>query len=250
MRAHLHTVTDLGESNAVAGTGPHTVSRLSPCSVIAAPDHSVPNDARSLSSPVPCVGPAASTGTVPRVLSFVVIKRIDPRLPSTWGHWWVEVDGRESYGWWPLPCPLGLRRVITGSRGTLNALGTATEGTATRDPYHGDEPDHSFHPTLVVAKSDDQVRADIRAFAHGYVGGFRWPWWWLRKPAESCRTFQWGLFKAVGLVEEEEYLYTQGPGCPFMYPFRSVKWRVQDIFAAAAARVRPGRLESPPPEAR
>ncbi len=204
----------------------------------AAVDNVVSDDAPSLSPSVPRLGTLASTDVVPRVLPFVAIKRIDARLPSTWGHWWVEVDGRESYGWWPLPCPLGVGRVITGSRGTLNGLGTATAGTPTRDPYHGDEPDHCFHPTLVVAKSDDQVRADIRAFAHGYVGGFRWAWWWLRKPAESCRTFQWALFEAVGLVEEPEYLYTHGPGCPFMYPFRSVKWRAQDILAAAAARVR------------
>ena len=197
-------------------------------------DHAVRDDARSPSSSVPCAGSAASADAVPRVLPFVVIKRIDARLPNTWGHWWVEVDGRESYGWWPQPCPLALHRVIIGSRGTLNGLGTSMEGTETRDPYHGDEPDHCFHPTLVVAKSDDQVRRDIRTFAHAYVGGFRWGWWWLRQPYESCRTFQWGLFEAVGLVEEPEYLYTHGPGCPFMYPFRSVKWRVQDMLAAAA----------------
>ncbi len=167
------------------------------------------------------------------MLPFVVVKRIDPRLPSTWGHWWVEIDGEESYGWWPKPCPLGFWRVITGSRGTLNGLGTKTPGTPTRDPYHGDEPDHSYHPTLVVAKSDDQVCAEIRAFAHSYVGGFRWNWWWLRKPAENCRTFQWGLFRAVGLVERPDYLYTHGPGCPFMYPFRSVKWRIEDALVAA-----------------
>lgn len=174
--------------------------------------------------------------SVPRVLPFVVIKRIDPRFPSTWGHWWIEVDGRESYGWWPVPCPLGLRRTITGSHGTLNGLGARTDGSATRDPYHGDEPDHAFHPTLVAAKSDDQVRADIRAFAQSYAGGWCWQWWWLRNRTQNCRTFQWDLFEAVGLVEEPEYLYTHGPGCPFMYPFRCLKWRVQDFVAAAIAR--------------
>jgi len=186
-------------------------------------------------------------GSVPRVLPFVAIKRIDPRFPSTWGHWWIEVDGRESYGWWPVPCPLGLRRTITGSHGTLNGLGARTDGSPTRDPYHGDEPDHAFHPTLVATKSDDQVRADIRAFAQSYVGGWCWQWWWLRNRTQNCRIFQWDLFEAVGLVEEPEYLYTHGPGCPFMYPFRCLKWRVQDFVAAIArwlARVPRQRVAS------
>ena len=176
------------------------------------------------------------------MLPFVAIKRIDPRLPSTWGHWWVELDDRESYGWWPLPCPLGLRRAFTGARGTLNGLGARTDGTPTRDPHHGEEPDHCFHPTLVVAKSDDEVRADIRAFAGNYVGAWRYQWWWLPKPPQNCRYFQWELFDAVGLVEEPQYLYTHGPGCPFMYPFRSVKWRAQDLAAAIYTRARPARL--------
>jgi hypothetical protein len=45
------------------------------------------------------------------------------------------------------------------------------------------------------------------------------------------------MFTAVGLFEEPEYLYTQGSGCPFMFPLRRVKWRVQDVIAAAVARV-------------
>lgn len=193
---------------------------------------------RALSSPVSYADAHAGGDgeSVPRVLTFLAIKRIDPRLPSTWGHWWIEVDDEESYGWWPLPCPLPWHRVIMGSRGTLNGLGTKTAGTPTRDPYHGEDPDHCFQPTLVAAKSDDQVRREIRAFAHSHVGGFRWQWWWVRKPTQSCRTFQQELFDAVGLVEEPGYLYTHGPGCPFMYPFRSLKWRVQDLAAAVVGK--------------
>lgn len=178
---------------------------------------------------------------VPRVLTFLVVKRIDPRLPNTWGHWWVEVGEEESYGWWPMPCPMGWRGALLGSRGCLNGIGTPDGGTATCDAYHGDDPDHWFHPTLVVAKSDDQVRADIRAFAQSYVGGFRWQWWWLREPAENCRTFQQQLFEAAGLFEEPQYLHTRGAGCPFMYPFRRVKWRALDVLAALAGRLFVGR---------
>ena len=175
---------------------------------------------------------------VPRVLTWAVVKRIDPRMPNTWGHWWIELDGEESYGWWPTPCPMGWRGAIFGSRGCLNGIDAGTDGTAKRDAYHGDESDHWFHPTLVVAKTDDQLRADIRAFAHGYAGGFRWQWWWLKGPAQNCRTFQDELFEAVGLYEEAEYLYSRGSGCPFMYPFRRARWRIVDAVTDTRARLR------------
>ena len=87
-------------------------------------------------------------------------------------------------------------------------------------------------------KTDDQVRADIRTFATNYVGAWRYQWWWLPKPPQNCRYFQWEMFGAVGLVEEPEYLYTQGPGCPFMYPLRSAKWRLQDTTGAVIRVVR------------
>ena len=180
----------------------------------------------------------------PRVLTWAVVKRIDPRLLNTWGHWWIELSGEESYGWWPSPCPMGWRGALLGSRGCLNGIDGDNDGTLTRDAYHGEEPDHWFHPTLIADKSDDQVRAEIRAFAQSYVGGFRWQWWWLREPPENCRTFQDDMFAAVGLYEEPEYLYTRGSGCPFMYPFRRVKWAIIDGVAGSFARVRswlPGR---------
>ena len=175
---------------------------------------------------------------VPRVLTFAVVKRIDPRLPNTGGHWWIELNGEESYGWWPDPCPMGWRGALLGTGGVLNGTGTTDGGSATRDAYHGDEPDHWFHPTLLADKSDDEVCADIRAFAHSYAGGFRWQWWWLRQPGENCRTFQDELFATVGLREEPDYLYTRGAGCPFMYPFRCVKWRSIDAVADAIAGMR------------
>jgi hypothetical protein len=181
---------------------------------------------------------AGDPAPVPRVLTFAVVKRIDPRLPNTWGHWWIELDGEESYGWWPTPCPMGWRGAFFGSRGCLNGIGTTNGGSATRDAYHGDESDHWFHPTLVVEKSDEQVRADVRAFAHNYVGRFCWRWWWLRGPEQNCRTFQDEMFEAVGLLEEPEYLYSRGPGCPFMYPFRRVKWTIIDRVGLALARAR------------
>lgn len=182
--------------------------------------------------------PAPARRPVPRVVEFAVVKRIDPRLPNTWGHWWIELNGTESYGWWPNPCPMGWRGAILGTGGVLNGIGTTEGASTTRDAYHGDEPDHCFHPTLLAGKTDEQLCADIRAFAHSYRGGFRWQWWWLRQPGENCRTFQDELFAAVGLREEPDFLYTRGAGCPFMYPFRHVKWRSIDAVAHAIARMR------------
>lgn len=206
-------------------------------------------DAAPRDSPPVAADHGLEPPTVPRVLTFAVVKRIDPRLPNTWGHWWIELDGEESYGWWPFPCPMGWHGALLGSRGCLNGIATPAGGTPTRDAYHGDEPDHWFHPTLIVDKSDDDVRAEIRAFAHSYVGGFRWQWWWLRDGAENCRTFQDQMFETVGLFEEPEYLYSRGSGCPFMYPFRRVKWRTFDAVGGVAARVR-GWLAGHGPRAR
>jgi hypothetical protein len=174
----------------------------------------------------------------PRVLTWALVKRIDPRLPNTWGHWWIELGGEESYGWWPTPCPMGWKGAMLGSNGCLNGIGTGNGGTPSRDAYHGEESDHWFHPTLVAEKSDDQVRAEIRAFARNHVGGFCWQWPWLRQRECNCRTFQQEMFAAVGLVEKPQYLYTRGPGCPFMYPFRSVKWRTVDALADTIAWLR------------
>lgn len=148
---------------------------------------------------------------VPRPVSFLVIKRTNPRAGSL-GHWWIEIDGAESYGWWPSRRVLGWLAFIVGTRGALN-------GTRRRpvrrlvDPHHLDEADHAFHPTLVVRKRDLRVRADVRRFAHRYRGDWRWR---AAPSTADCRTFQLRLLDAVGLVEGHANLHTRGGGCPFM----------------------------------
>jgi hypothetical protein len=177
---------------------------------------------------------------VPRVLTFVTIKRNIPRFRDTYGHWWIEVDGLESYGWWADHCPLRIRAILFGSRGMLNGVGgTCPGGTSTTDPRHGEDADFCFHPTLVVPKSEHQVRAEIRAFAHSYRGVWGWPWWWAPKPMTHCHTFQLDLFTAVGLTEGPDLLYTRGPGCPFMYLVRRAGWKLQDAFGLLQ-QLRPG----------
>lgn len=163
-----------------------------------------------------------------RLLTFITVKRINPRFRRTYGHWWIEVDGVESYGWWPSRCPIGLRGLFGELRGTLNGLGVVEGGTTTTDPYHLDEGDHAFHPLLVVPKNDDDVREQVRSFANAYSDVWRWQWWWQSKPTRNCRTFQDDLFAAIGLSEGDDNFYTRGPGCPFMFPLRRIAWAVSD----------------------
>jgi hypothetical protein len=153
----------------------------------------------------------------PRLLPFLVVKRTNPRF-ETFGHWWIEVDGVESYGWWPQRCPLRMRDFLLGGRGALNGLaGSCTGGSSSRDPHHLDTADHEFHPLLTTRKSDRRVRAEIRAFAAAFEGGWRWS----TKPAtDDCRTFQVRMMHTIGLVEPEEHARSRGRGCPFLSLFR------------------------------
>lgn len=173
-----------------------------------------------------------------REINFIVVKRINPRFRRTYGHWWVELDGEESYGWWPSRSPVGVRGLLFGLPGTLNGMGVVEGGSPSHDPYHGDDADHVFHPRLSVDKGDEALRRDIRAFAASYADIWRWQWWWSSKPTRNCRSFQDDLFAAVGLEEDPELLFTRGPGCPFMYPLRQARWRLEDVASALRRALR------------
>ena len=154
----------------------------------------------------------------PRTLQFVTVKRINPRVGDTMGHWWIELDGIESYGWWPARRPVGLRVFLFGSKGTLNGGRVFADGRpSARDPHHLDAATHEFHPRLLVRKSDRQVRAEIRTFAESFDSKWRRS---ARPTTRDCRRFQLALFEAVGL-DDSEHLHTRGRGCPFLGLFRS-----------------------------
>lgn len=157
----------------------------------------------------------------PRSLPWLVAKRYDARLGDTYGHWWVELDGVESYGWWPARRPVTLASFLFGGKGALNG---ARRRPPPRDPHHGDPGHHQFHPVLVVPKSDWRVRRDIRRFARHYRGGWRWS---LRRPSANCRSFQFALFDAAGLAEPADALATRGRGCGFLHPFRVLRCRLR-----------------------
>jgi hypothetical protein len=152
--------------------------------------------------------------SAPRVLPYVRVKRINPRV-GRFGHWWIELDGVESYGWWPHRCPVRPWSLLIGGKGAVNGTaGSSAGGSQSRDPHHLDEAEHDFHPVLTVPKSDRRVRADIRRFASDYTGA---RWRWSTKPeTDDCRTFQVRLMAAVGLVEPEDRLDSRGRGCPFL----------------------------------
>lgn len=154
---------------------------------------------------------------VPRALPWLVAKRYDARIGNTYGHWWVELDGVESYGWWPARRPVTIFSFLFGGRGALNG---ARRRPPSVDPHHGDPGHHRFHPVLVAPKSDWRVRRDVRRFARSFHGGWRWSF---RRPSANCRSFQLALFEAVGLVEPVEALATRGRGCAFLHPFRLLR---------------------------
>jgi len=166
----------------------------------------------------------------PRVLPYVVVKRTDSHVGRTYGHWWVELDGVESYGWWPDRCPVRIRGTLGGCKGTLNGVGgSCGGGSIISDPYHGEPADQWFHPTLVVRKSDRAVRREIRSFALGYSGPWRWSTTAARSP--NCRSFQLELLEAVGL-SDAGHLHTRGRGCPFLVPWRSLGARLRLLQSA------------------
>ncbi len=165
---------------------------------------------------------AADTPVAPRVVRFVTAKRNMPLTGRSYGHWWLELDGEESYGWWPARCPLGIAGIVRGTTGVLNGLEATSGGTPTRDPNHGLLADYAFSPVLVVRRSDADVRAAIRNFASTFTGGWRWS----TRPTMNCRLFQLAMFDAVGLVDGTGNYQSRGVGCPALAPARRVAARV------------------------
>lgn len=159
---------------------------------------------------------------VPRVVDFVNVKRNVPLTGRSYGHWWVELDGVESYGWWPARAPLGLAGIISGTAGTLNGLGVSGSGGQQRDANHGLLADYEFHPVSLTTRTDDEIRDDIRLFASTFAGGWRWS----VRPTMNCRLFQLALMEAAGLVDGTGNYHTRGEGCPALRPGRWLLARI------------------------
>jgi hypothetical protein len=108
------------------------------------------------------------------------------RGDDKYGHWWIEIDGTESYGWWP-KTHVGLRDTFGGTDGELNGQ-TTYHGTPTRDPHHGDDAEEEFHPVVCGddTRTDEEIKNCLRAFARSYSGGWRWTF----GAGQNCHTFQ------------------------------------------------------------
>ena len=165
--------------------------------------------------------PAQSSRPVPRVVDFITVKRNIALAGRSYGHWWIEFDNDESYGWWPSHS-VRLDQLFRGVPGVLNGIGLHSDATATRDPNHGLPADFEFHPVLVEAHTDQQLRDSIRRFAGSFDGGWRWS----TRQSMNCRMFQLAMFDAVGLVDGTGNYHTRGSGCPALAPIRRTVGRL------------------------
>lgn len=149
----------------------------------------------------PVVGCPGSKNGTPKTRSVesITIKRKNINLAADdkYGHWWFEIDGKESYGWWP-KYPVGIQETLGGTDGELNGQ-TSFGGSATKDPHHGDSVEQEFHPQFdcTDARSDDQIKDCLRNFAKSYSG----PWRWTFGAGQNCHTFQEAALQHCGLKE-------------------------------------------------
>ena len=152
---------------------------------------------------------------VPRVADTITVKRNIALAGRSYGHWWIEFDDEESYGWWPSRS-VRLDQLFRGVPGALNGIGLHPDALPTRDPNHGLPADFEFHPVLVDDHTDEELRDRIRCFARSFEGGWRWS----TRQTMNCRMFQLALFDAVGLVDGTGNYHTRGTGCPALAPLR------------------------------
>jgi len=131
--------------------------------------------------------------TINRVIMTVTIKMIHPhgrmralvgdKSDLEYGHWWVELDGVESYGWWPSRA-VGPIDTVTGMPGRLNRMDRAFSGSPTRDMHHGDNAEEKFHPAVNSGQNAVQVKNEMRSFAKAYSGSWSYPF------GQNCHSFQ------------------------------------------------------------
>lgn len=136
---------------------------------------------------------------ITRIMLTLLLKRLPIGLSTAAlevgpGHWWTEIDGSESYGWYPEETPDPLWKGFTGVPGRLNG-GIGSDGTRTQDARHGTRADVMFHPRIVNGDSAAAIKSCIRSFARGFSGTWSWP------GGPNCHTFQKSLMEHCGLDE-------------------------------------------------
>lgn len=156
-----------------------------PPAVVPVPVPSPPPVPAAPVAPCPNSGDQAKTR---REVKGVVMKRKNIHITEDdkYGHWWFEIDGKESYGWWPKGA-VGLKETFGGTDGELNGQSTFN-GTPTMDPHHGDAADEEFHPMVSCTdkRTDSEIKDCLRGFANAYSGGWRWTF----GAGQNCHSFQ------------------------------------------------------------
>ena len=132
----------------------------------------------------------------------VILKRKHISLKSDddkYGHWWVEVNGNKSYGWWP-DRYVNIKDTLISVPGILNGQDPAPfRGTPTRDPHHGYSADESIQTYIKShERTIAEVKQNIRNFANNYSGTWRWPF------GQNCQSFQKSMVSSVKLIKEDE----------------------------------------------
>ncbi len=136
-----------------------------------------------------------------RLVDTIVFKRQQIRIDlkesiksrtvaADYGHWWTELGGGESYGWWPAG-PLDLASTFMGVPGALNGFvdGSCRFGedcTPTRDPHDGDVADQVFSPVLDDCRTDEDLKDTVRDVSTSYSGN----WSWRFEFGNHCHTMQ------------------------------------------------------------
>ena len=112
-----------------------------------------------------------------------------------YGHWWTEMKGSESYGWWP-KYPVGLKETLFGTVGELNGQ-TSFGGTPTTDPHHGENAEEELNVKCTdPSKSESIILNEMRTFAKTYSGEWRWTFGW----GQNCHTFQKEMLSNSNLI--------------------------------------------------
>lgn len=141
---------------------------------------------------------------ITRILLSVELKRLWIGYRFTGGHWWTEIDGKESYGWYPAYDPWF--RIKSGVPGRLNGPIDSKTATPTRDEHHGEDVSNQFHPRLLNGGSAEATKVCIRTFAREFSGTWSWP------EGQNCRSFQTSLMEHCGLAEVGSKRIPRGGG--------------------------------------
>jgi RHS repeat-associated protein len=109
-----------------------------------------------------------------------------------YGHWWIEINGKESYGWWP-KMPVGFLGTIFGVEGELNGQ-SYFGGSKIRDPHHGDRGAGVVSFDVYGTQSKEETVQSIRNYSNSYNGNWSWPL------GQNCHSFQKKMLNDLCLI--------------------------------------------------